>query len=955
MENAPMMRRIIFAFVFLALSLPPKVCPADSRNFAAPALNEDIIKKASLEDKDGILTLRVCGTPYEMGYQHGALLKDRIKDFFLREVIGYLSGKEKERGCGDFPGEPLENYFRSKSYILERYIPAEYRQELKGLADGCGLSYDDVVLIHIFSDIASLAKFKIDLNLNAATRDRNLITFYNPQSGRAFVTLGHPAIIGTASGINEKGVALEGDGRFKSVIFSRGIPLLFLYRQVLQYADSYYDAIRFISSSQRASADSVVMTDTRINKSCLIKFDDKRYDVEFTEDSALGIDKEGRAVEKDIAADEIAASLEYFSMIRGELNLMLTQEIPLDPFEFYAYDKGFPEYKLEVKEKTAEYEHYSFNYPSAVKTDYPDNRVFLDFYEPEGLSEFPAVIFVSHTTGGVPQIEGEFCRGLASNGIAALLVQTAYQKNYSFSRKWLIERLKARGADELVELLRQLVIEARRGLDWLELNPKVKKDSIGIMGISLGGILVPVVAGVDDRVNCMGIILGGGDIGEIIWESSLTRIFKHRLIEEGIDSPRKLEERMWMLDPLTFSYKAKSKPAMMINAHFDANVPRNSTLKLWRSLEKPAAIWLPTGHCTSLFEVGYAKIKMLQYFYAQLVDREGAKKMGLDYTPGSPVSAFRFKPSAVLPEKVKLNVSGGCAGVGFGADDIETRNLKLGFFVKELFDRPYFGGSEVFGRQERDDRYRLTGIGGALLLGRRLSENSNAYIRYSYEAVDTDRVEPSSPDEIRRAIGRKGVSSVSFVFERSTYDDILYPIDGSYRNATLDIASKSLGGDFNFIRTTGEATWYITTPYPKITFIFRVKGGWAGEYGEAVEVPFYERFYLGSSDTIRGYSLRYIGPKDAQDKPLGGTLMALGNTEVRFPIYRGLNGAFFFDTGSSWDKLSEIRFPNDLKSSIGMGIRYRAKWTVLRLDYGYPFNRSPGDTGKFHFGFGVPF
>ena len=96
---------------------------------------------------------------------------------------------------------------------------------------------------------------------------------------------------------------------------------------------------------------------------------------------------------------------------------------------------------------------------------------------------------------------------------------------------------------------------------------------------------------------------------------------------------------------------------------------------------------------------------------------------------------------------------------------------------------------------------------------------------------------------------------------------------------TVDVASSVLGGDFNFVRTTGEATWYITTPHPKITFVFRIKGGWEGEYAGSPDVPFYERFYAGSSDTIRGYKLRFIGPKDSKDLPLGGDVTTIGNIQ----------------------------------------------------------------------------
>lgn len=937
MENKTMRGRILSAASALILLSNAPLYPADAQNFAMPQpAREAILKKASLDETGGMPVLRLAGTPYEMGYQHGALLKDRIREFFTEDVLGYLNSEEKKRVRSAFPHCALIEYFRSKAESLEKYIPEDYRQELKGLSEACGLSYGDVLLMHTVIDIASESRFGLSAKFRLSLVETRVIIFYSPESGNKFVTVGHPGIIGALTGMNEKGVTLDEIGGKKTQEFARGIPILFLLRQWLQYADSPYDAIRIVSSSQRTIADSVVVADIRTNEGCVIDFDTKEYDATFE-------------------SDKVAASLQYFTGLKDRFNIAVSEEKPIDPFEFYSYEKKIPEYKMETKEKTREYEHYSFSYPSVVETDYPDNRVFLDFYEPKGLDKYPAVIFISHTTGSISQIEGEFCRDLAANGIAALLVQTSSQKNFSFSRRWFVEKLKERGADELIGLLRQLVIETRRGIDWLESQPKVKKDKIGVMGISLGGILVPVVAGVDDRVNCMAIVLGGGDMGEILWNSAMTGFFKKRLMNEGIKSAQELERKMWMFDPLTFCFKAKKKPVIMINAHFDINVPRSSTLKLWRALDKPQLTWLPSVHATSLFEIGYAKIKTFQYFYAQLVDKKKAEEMGLDYTPGSPLSAFRIKPAQALGNKLKISVSGNWSGLGVGDDNLETKSLKLGIFAKDLFNKGYFGGSEVFGRQERDDRYRLGGLGGALLFGCRLTETSNVFLKYSYEGVNVYRVDSSAPTEIQRHIGTKGVSAASFTYERSTYDDNLYPIDGSYRNVTVDLASSVLGGEFNFVRTTGEATWYITTPYPKITFVFRVKGGWAGEYAGSADVPFYERFYAGSSDTVRGYKMRFIGPKDSRDLPLGGNVLGLGNAEVRFPLFMGLNGALFYDVGSVWGKIGDIKLPGDLKSSVGAGLRYRTKWTVLRFDYGYPLNRNPGETGRFHFGLGVPF
>lgn len=627
-----------------------------------------------------------------------------------------------------------------------------------------------------------------------------------------------------------------------------------------------------------------------------------------------------------------------------------------DPSKFYDYAKGAPLCKLEPREKTSQYEHYSFSYPSALQTDYPNNTVYLDFYEPKGgvpgeangKEKYPAVIFLSHIAGGVPQIEGEFCRELASNGIAVLFIQTAYQKDYKFSRRWLEENIRQCGSDAIVQLFRQIVIEARRGIDWLEAQPKVEKEKIGIMGLSLGGIMVPIVTAVDRRPCSMAIILGGGDMGKIMWNSFATKTFKKSLEEEGIVSEGELEKRLWIIDPLTFADGCKGKPILMVNAYFDTAIPRASTDQLWEALGKPQIVWIPSGHFTSLFTMGYAKLKTFQFFYAELVDREKAKRIEPSYYPEYPVSNFSIDAGNIIGNETSYKVKVGTNN--------RYRDIRAGVIRQNLFGSGYFGGGEVLWRASKDDRHDMRDLGGSLIFGSRLTEHTHGFLEYTYEHVNVDKIADWAPQEFKNNAGRTGVSTLSFHWERNTFNDNLYPTDGSYYHAGFGVAAKGLGGDYNFMRAVGEGRWCFTLPFPRITVAFRGMGGWMDRYGETKDVPFFEKFMLGGIDTVRGYKVNSIGPKDADNRPLWGTVMLLGNAEMRFPIYKWFNGAFFYDVGGNWRSLNRVRFPAELQNSIGTGLRFKTKWTVLRFDLAYPLNTNKErQVPRFMFDVGLPF
>ena len=75
--------------------------------------------------KRGMTVVYLTGTPYEIGFAHGKLCKDEIRD--VHQYYWEAYGKLKNTPDGKW-------LLLSRS--LERYIPQEYVLEMKGIADG---------------------------------------------------------------------------------------------------------------------------------------------------------------------------------------------------------------------------------------------------------------------------------------------------------------------------------------------------------------------------------------------------------------------------------------------------------------------------------------------------------------------------------------------------------------------------------------------------------------------------------------------------------------------------------------------------------------------------------------------------------------------------------------------------------------------------------------------------
>src|SRR5437870_1943623 len=102
--------------------------------FFTQTLSAEIIAREGqgfLEKVDGQLILHVKGSSYEMGVQHGKLLGPIIQ----KNISTYLN---KPRPEFNQRGEE----FRAALPQILKHIPSRLMQEMQGLAEGSGISFE---------------------------------------------------------------------------------------------------------------------------------------------------------------------------------------------------------------------------------------------------------------------------------------------------------------------------------------------------------------------------------------------------------------------------------------------------------------------------------------------------------------------------------------------------------------------------------------------------------------------------------------------------------------------------------------------------------------------------------------------------------------------------------------------------------------------------------------------
>ena len=271
--------------------------------------------------------------------------------------------------------------------------------------------------------------------------------------------------------------------------------------------------------------------------------------------------------------------------------------------------------------------------------------------------------------------------------------------------------------------------------------------------------------------------------------------------------------------------------------------------------------------------------------------------------------------------------------------------------------------------------YAKQEFGGQAQLSRAITKkiNVSAYVQTAQVKITDHAVQT-----FQLGVPEYTVDSIGGTASLDLRDNPVSPTKGLVIGVTGEVATKSFGGDLNFLRGTGRITYLL--PLPKKTlFLIGLRAGIIQPFGAtdgsifadtdhdpktpAVRVgqvlPIDERFFEGGSTTVRSFPERTLGPYDPRSKqPIGGDAYTVFNTEYQFPIVAALadlKGAVFFDAGSLRTRPDQIGF-GDERYAIGAGIRYNLPIGPLRLDYGVnPNPRKNENDGAFNFSFGFAF
>ncbi len=268
---------------------------------------------------------------------------------------------------------------------------------------------------------------------------------------------------------------------------------------------------------------------------------------------------------------------------------------------------------------------YSLSFPSAYISDSSVNNVVpLRILIPKAAKANIPVVVILHYWGARDiKVERSMADQLARRGIASIIVTLPYHLARAPVGTRSGQLAIQPDPEKLKATMNQAAWDVRRTVDFIESRPELDSTRIGIFGTSLGALVSSLAYGVDSRFSRAAFVLGGADLTEIVWSSSILVGARDSLRSKGYTVER-LRAELTSVEPLTYLESRRQSSAFVIGGKFDTVIPPSSTKALIAAFDDPKTLWLETGHYGGIFVQSRILKECANYFAAEFA--------GLSYT-----------------------------------------------------------------------------------------------------------------------------------------------------------------------------------------------------------------------------------------------------------------------------------------------------------------------------------
>ncbi|MGM0475924.1 MAG: outer membrane protein assembly factor BamA [Pseudomonadota bacterium] len=229
-------------------------------------------------------------------------------------------------------------------------------------------------------------------------------------------------------------------------------------------------------------------------------------------------------------------------------------------------------------------------------------------------------------------------------------------------------------------------------------------------------------------------------------------------------------------------------------------------------------------------------------------------------------------------------------------------------------------------------------------------------VDYEHTHLKTTGGSPNEVDDYIDTYGdRYGNWELSTGWTYDSRDRGLFPRSGGRLKTSLSTTGP--GSDLEYYRVSLDPQYYIPLG-ERATFSLSSRIGYGDGYGDTDELPIFERYYSGGTNSVRGFRANSLGPRDQEnDRALGGSFVTNASLELMFPPGDGesMRVGFFIDGGNVFADIDDFD-GDEIRASYGAGLNWLTPVGLLQLSYAQPLIAEDDDELEtVQFNIGMPF
>ena len=271
--------------------------------------------------------------------------------------------------------------------------------------------------------------------------------------------------------------------------------------------------------------------------------------------------------------------------------------------------------------------------------------------------------------------------------------------------------------------------------------------------------------------------------------------------------------------------------------------------------------------------------------------------------------------------------------------------------------------------------YDSTMMGAQVFYSIPLTDFNSLNLGYGLEHISLG-TSGSTSDQVEDFVNENGESFLELNliggWSRNTYDRIIFPTEGTNQSLSLQMSLPATSDSLGYYKATYNVRTYVPIDSNR-DYVLSLRGqaGYGGGFYGSNDLPFFENFYAGGINSVRGYTGNDLGPQstiegDSQDdEALGGNILLTGSVELIFPLpfkVDDLRTSLFVDAGNVFntnvpDNEGGGFDVSDIVYSVGVGVSWRIPVVgAIQISLAKPLgNKADQSTQFFQFNVGSTF